>query len=113
MNEIECCVCYEENKELLKCKHNLCNNCYKKIYILECPICRKNITSQYYYRFKSRILMYEYVSFLILQYIGFLTLISIINNNINNETIKAFIFSIIISIYIILIIIIINLFILI
>lgn len=37
----ECVICYEENniKQIITCKHKLCETCIKKID--KCPICNK------------------------------------------------------------------------
>lgn len=53
MNDIFCCVCREDNDVILICKHNLCNECFRKIKRIECPLCRKNIILDMVTRFKK------------------------------------------------------------
>jgi len=44
MTKEECCVCFEEKRLInIKCKHPLCNDCYKKLINNLCPLCRQNI----------------------------------------------------------------------
>lgn len=36
----ECCICYEERCDILKCGHLICIHCQLQIRNLECPVCR-------------------------------------------------------------------------
>lgn len=38
-----CCVCLEETKDMLKCKHSICVDCTKQLYHPICPLCRRNL----------------------------------------------------------------------
>ena len=35
----ECCICFEDNRLLTRCKHSICCNCIRLIKI--CPLCRQ------------------------------------------------------------------------
>ena len=43
----ECCVCYEKCLTHTKCKHMICDSCYKKID--NCPLCRREIDNSVIY----------------------------------------------------------------
>jgi hypothetical protein len=36
----DCCVCYDETKDILSCKHYLCKGCVKHLCTDTCPMCR-------------------------------------------------------------------------
>lgn len=43
MNKEDCCVCFSDNyvqNDMLICNHALCINCYEKLNLKQCPICR-------------------------------------------------------------------------
>jgi hypothetical protein len=39
----ECCVCYENSNNVLRCSHSVCKTCFNKLCKFECPICRAKL----------------------------------------------------------------------
>lgn len=46
-NENDCCVCYDNTIHQLYCSHYLCINCYLKLSIKQCPLCRVDLIDEY------------------------------------------------------------------
>lgn len=46
-DEDECCVCYDDTREILKCNHHLCSTCITKMSQNDCPLCRRKLKGKH------------------------------------------------------------------